>query len=286
MMRAVVLGGEGLLGSELVRQLKRNSHFTVKGVAHALLDVTDEEQLRQMFLERHPDIIWNCVAYNAVDAAESKKEQATLLNARVPEMLAELCEEYSVTLVHFSTGYVFDGQSQAGYTEDAVPNPQNVYGATKLGGEQAIRKILAEHYIIRLNWLFGRPGKSKNSKKSFPDIVLDLAANEEMRPLRMVSDEIAAPTYAPDLAAAAIAMVLGQSAFGVYHLTNSGEASWYDVAKETLMRNGVDIPVEAIRGSSLQRPAKRPTNAVLLNTKRPILRDWREALAAYYTTLI
>jgi dTDP-4-dehydrorhamnose reductase len=283
-MRAVVLGAEGLLGSELVRQLHRNEHFTVKGISHAQLDVTDSEAVRQMILERHPDVIWNCVAYNAVDTAESKRNESKLLNVDVPKLLAELCKEYAITLVHFSTGSVFDGLSRSGYVEDAQANPQSVYAATKYTGELAIKNNLPEHYIIRLNWLFGPAGKSKRSKQSFPDIVLRLAHAEDAEPIRMVNDEIATPTYSVDLAQAAIALIVDQAPFGTYHLTNSGQASWYDLAAETLRLNSIDLPIEAISGASLKRAAKRPANAVLLNTKRPQLRDWREALGAYYTT--
>lgn len=285
-MRAVVLGGEGLLGSELVRQLHRHSEFTVKGISHDQLDVTDREAVEQMILERHPDVIWNCVAYNAVDYAESKPKDAILLNETVPGMLAELCKAHAISLVHFSTGYVFDGANPSGYAEDAIPNPHSVYGATKRAGELAIEQNLPEHYIVRLNWLFGRPGQSKNSKQSFPDIVMRLATADEPQPLRMVNDEIATPTYAVDLAAAAIAMVVEHAPFGTYHLTNSGQASWYEVATETLKIKHVDVPIEPIASSSLKRAAQRPACAILLNTKRPKLRDWREALAAYYTIRI
>ncbi len=281
-MLNVVLGSGGLLGGEFLRQLNAKDSL---GLSHTDLDVTDVEALCAMFETHRPAVVWNCIAYNGVDAAESNESAAMALNAQFPEELAKLCKEFAATLVHFSSGYVFDGQTQIGYAEDAHPNPLSVYGRSKFAGEQAIAKDLPEHYVVRLNWLFGKAGSGINSKNSFPDMVLDLA-KKSTDPLQMVSDEFATPTYAEDLVAACIKMVSESSTFGIYHFSNGGTASWYEFAVATLELNNLSTPIVPISGAALPRAAVRPANAILLSTKFPKQRDWREALAAYYTASI
>lgn len=285
-MRAIVLGSGGMLGGELLRQFEKDSSFEAIGFSHSELNVLDSESLRNIFEQHHPDVVWNCVAYNAVDRAETDLDAANELNAKFPEKLAKLSKEFGAKLVHFSSGYIFDGKTGNGYQENSEPAPINAYGQSKLVGEKVVSENINQHYIIRLNWLFGKPGSGAQSKKSFPDMVIDLANKESSEPLRMVSDEIATPTFAEDLAIESIRLVKEDEPFGIYHLTNSGQASWYDFANETLKLNGISVQINPISSRDLKRAAIRPKNAVLLNTKHPVLRDWREALAAYYNTSI
>jgi len=279
----VIFGADGMLGSALARHLKAKG-LPVRALIRADGDATDPDYARKIFTESKPTLVFNCIAYNAVDAAEDKKEIAELLNVKLPKQLAELCNEFGAVFVHYSTGYVFDGQNENGYAEDATANPQSVYAQTKWQGEQAVRETLQNHYLIRLNWLFGIAGPSEESKESFPDMILKkaISADGQAQGLKLIKDEFSTPTYVEDLAQASIELYLQKYPFGTYHLSNSGKASWYDYGAEVMRLNGVKVAMQAITSEEMPRLARRPQNSALLNNKFPKLRSWQEALAAYY----
>jgi dTDP-4-dehydrorhamnose reductase len=255
------------------------------------LDVTNFEVLEEMFKREKPSVIFNCVAYNAVDAAENTEGSALahLLNVEVPKELAKLCKKYDSVLVQYSTGYVFDGESEVGYSEESKPNPISIYGQTKLMGESAVIENAGSYYIVRLNWLYGksvRVANSAPSKKSFPEIVLELAAkcrSGEGSVPKFVSDEFSSPTYAWDLARASLDLFLSKYPSGIYHPDSQEKVSWFDWAQEILKLNGLeDLQIESIKSVDMPRAAKRPKNSLLLNGKYKEMRNWREALAEYY----
>lgn len=275
-----IIGAQGRLGSALLREAAKHPELSVSVFSHADFDVLRPEQWQPALQIVSPRVIYNCVAYNAVDAAESNADAANALNAEFPKALAEWCAEHGATLVHFSTGYVFDGQDGP-YAEDAAPHPISVYGASKLVGEQVVAHALPNHYIVRLNMLFGAPGTgASSSKPSFPEIVLSLAKAD--KPLRFISDEFSSPTYADDLAAASFALISESHPFGIYHLSNGGQASWLEFAEEVLRLNNISVRCQGIAAAEMSRAAARPHNSALVNRKFPALPDWKEGLAAYY----
>jgi dTDP-4-dehydrorhamnose reductase len=214
-----------------------------------------------------------------VDKAEQEESQkAYELNSDAVGYIAEAAESVGATLVHYSTGFVFEGSEEKGYNEDANPDPQSVYGKSKLGGEQQAEKC-SKYYIIRLNLLFGQGGSSVHAKKSFPDMILELA--KEKKEFDFVTDEISTPTYAVDLAKATIELVKKPYPYGIYHLPNDGKASWYEFAEEVFKDKGIEVKLNKVNSEQFVRPAKRPKNSVLLNTKFPKLRTWQEALKEY-----
>jgi dTDP-4-dehydrorhamnose reductase len=183
-----------------------------------------------------------------------------------------------IPLVHYSTNYVFDGV-QGKYTEADAPAPLSVYGRSKWRGEQLAAASGAWCYVIRTAVIFGPKGSSDLSKKSFVDIMLDLSAKRDS--LQVVSDEINSLTYAPDLAAGTRHLLDALPLPGIYHLANSGAASWFDFAQEIFRVAGKNVNVLPVPSSHFPRKAARPPRAILLNTKLPPLRPWQAALAEF-----
>jgi len=242
------------------------------------VDVTRAEELRARLLALRPKAILNCVAFNDVDGAEDRPEAAYALNADVPQRLAAIALELNVPLVHYSTNYVFDGE-RGTYTEDDAPNPLSVYGQSKREGELRVLASGARAYVLRTAVIFGRKGESEISKKSFIELMLDLAKTRDT--LSVVNDEINSITYAPDLAAATHTVLDTGLAPGLYHATNSGAASWFDLATEVFRLRQVKVNVEPVPSTRFPRKARRPAKAVLLNTKYTPLRPWQQAVSAF-----
>ncbi len=287
-MKVLILGAGGMLGSELARQLQNEQLYAWD---REELDVTNAASVKQKITELKPDLIFNCVAYNAVDKAEEDQNEvkkAELLNSDAVGFIAAAAQAIGAVLVHYSSGYVFDGENAQGYAEDAKPNPQSFYGRTKLAGEQQAEKC-QKHYIVRLNLLFGKPGTSPETKKSFPEVVSNLVERGK-KEMDFISDEVSTPTYAPDLAAASIKLVKEKYPYGIYHLPNDGTASWFDYANEIIKIKPADVKLNGVTTAEFlaknppqAKRASRPHYSVLLNTKFPKLRPWQEALQNFLT---
>ncbi len=275
MKNVVILGSKGALGGQLLKLYPGATGWDREDA-----DVTDFPTLRDKIagLERVPEAIINCVAFNDVDGAEDCPEQAFLLNAEVPGELARIARELGVPLVHYSTNYVFDGV-QGEYAEADAPAPLSAYGRSKLLGERRIAECGGQWYVLRTAVIFGPKGESVLSKKSFVDIMLDLSRKRDT--IQVVADEIGNLTYGPDLAEATRRLLEGLPPAGIYHVTNSGCASWFDCAKEVFRIAGRDATAVPVPATQFPRKAPRPARAVLLNTKLPPLRPWQEALAEF-----
>jgi dTDP-4-dehydrorhamnose reductase len=275
MKRVLILGSKGALGGQLMKLYPE-----AVGWDREDIDVVDYPSLRAKIgsLGFAPDAIVNCVAFNDVDGAEVRPGQAFALNADFVGELAGYAKEIGVPLVHYSTNYVFDGV-QGEYTEADAPAPLSVYGRSKLRGEQMAAASGAWCYVVRTAVIFGPKGASDLSKKSFVEIMLDLSAKRDS--IQVVSDEINSLTYAPDLAAGTHRLLGALPLPGIYHLTNSGAASWFDFAREVFRIAGKSVTVLPVPSSHFPRPAARPPRAILLNTKLPPLRPWRAALAEF-----
>ena len=273
--RVLILGVKGTLGG----QLKRIYPDGV-GWDREDLDVRDLTALRARVgsLGFVPDAVINCVAFNDVDGAEDRPEQAFALNADFAEALAQYTKELGVPLVHYSTNYVFDGM-KGEYLESDPPSPLSVYGRSKWRGEQLIAECCGRSYIVRTAVLFGPKGASELSKKSFVDLMLDLAAKRDS--IQAVSDEVNSVTYAPDLAARTRDLLETQSPPGIYHIVNSGAASWFDFAQEIFRIAGKKVRVLPVPSTYFTRKAFRPGRAILLNTKLPKVRSWQSALEEF-----
>lgn len=305
MNTTVILGSQGMLGQELVKTFSADASCQVVAWDAADLDVTDFPLLEEKLKAVTPILVVNAVGYNAVDLAETSEEElakAKLLNTELPRELAKLSAELNFTLIHYSTDYVFDGTleapaerkcqgaccggnchgTKAGYDEGALPNPLSKYAETKYAGERAVIEGAQKYYLIRLSKLFGKPAASAAGKRSFFDVMLELGKTKSE--VSAIDGEMSCFTYAPDLAQATKDLVASKEAFGIYHLVNEGAVTWYEGVLELYRQAGITIPVQAVSADAFPRPAKRPAMSVLLNTKRPKLRHYSEALTDFLQT--
>jgi dTDP-4-dehydrorhamnose reductase len=275
--RVLVLGAKGTLGGQLMRLYPEAAGWDREDV-----DVLDACALRARLdgLGFLPLAVVNCVAFNDVDGAEDRPEQAFALNAEFPGRLAQWTKEKGVPLVHYSTNYVFDGV-RGEYRESDAPAPLSAYGRSKWRGEQLVAEHGGQWYVVRTAVIFGPKGESELSKKSFVDIMLDLAAKRDA--IEAVADEVNSVTYAPDLAAGTRALLEAAPPAGIYHVTNRDSASWCDFAREIYRITGKSTTVLPVPSTRFPRKAKRPARAVLLNTQLPPLRPWQDALADFLT---
>jgi len=276
-MRAAVVGAAGQLGRALVERLGPRA---VWSGGRDALDVRDAAAVAAMFEREKPDVVFNATAYNAVDAAETEPAEALAVNAAGPRHLAWAARQHRARLVHVSTDYVFDGTAGRPYQEDDVPRPLNAYGASKLAGEAMVRASGCDLVLVRTSGVLGA-GASRAKGGSFVERIL--AQARAGKPLRVVADQVFAPTYAPDLAGALIALV-DAGARGVFHVTNDGGCSWHELAEAAVRGAGLDVPIEKIAAADLARPAARPAYSILSNDRYhaaglPPLRHWRVALA-------
>jgi dTDP-4-dehydrorhamnose reductase len=276
-VKALVLGAAGQLGRELVPRL--GDELAWAG-GRAELDVTDERAVTALVARVRPDVVFNATAYNRVDAAESEPERAFAVNALAPRALALAARAAGALLVHVSTDYVFDGALTRPYLEDDLAHPLSVYGASKLAGERHVLASGAKALVVRTSGVLGRRGSAQKGG-SFVDRIL--AQARAGKPLRVVADQVFAPTSAGELARALVELVrLG--ARGLCHVTNQGSCSWHELAKAALAAAGLERPVEPIAAAELGLPARRPAYSVL-DTSRgralglPPLRPWKDALA-------
>ncbi len=273
--KVLILGSKGTLGGQLLKLYPQATGWDREDV-----DVLDFAALRARIagLGFVPDAIINCVAFNDVDGAEDRPQQAFALNEEFPGKLAEFAGELAIPLIHYSTNYVFDG-AQGEYLESDAPAPLSVYGRSKRGGEVRVTAAPGPCYVVRTAVIFGPKGESDLSKKSFVDLMRDLSATRDS--IQAVSDEVNSVTYAPDLAAATRDLLEQLPERGIYHLTNSGGASWFDLAGEIFRITGKSIRLTPVPSTHFPRKALRPPKAILQNTRLPQLRSWQEALAEF-----
>ncbi len=289
--RILILGGDGQIAWELRRTLASLGEVIAVGrrsTPHAL-DLMQPETILPLVEQVRPAWIVNAAAYTAVDKAEQEPEAAAAVNAVAPGLLAEAAGRVGAQLLHYSTDYVFDGTATTPYREDAVPNPQGVYGRTKLDGEEAIARTGCDWLILRTAWVYGARGGN------FMRTMRRLAREREE--LRVVADQHGAPTWSRHIAEAT-AQIMAQlgddraawhRACGVYHLTSAGEATWHAFAEAIVehQRRHETIAcqrVTAITSADYPTPAKRPAYSVLDNDKLAAtfgvrLPNWRETLA-------
>lgn len=250
-MRIVLTGSTGQVGWALKQRLLPTALLVPD---RAAADLAEPRRLAALVRAVRPEVILNAAAYTAVDQAESERERAFAVNGAAPGALARAAADCGALLVHYSTDYVFDGTKATPYTEDDPPNPINVYGASKLAGERAIQESGCRHLILRTSWVYGPRGRN------FLATILRLA--KERAELRVVDDQVGAPTSSIELARATLAL-LEADAEGLYHLTASGATSWCGFARAILERAGVSTPVRPIASVAYPTPARRPANSRL-----------------------
>ncbi len=282
-IKILVTGAESQLGKSL--RMIPQPYFDIVFKSKYTLNITDKKAVKRFFKENSYDYCLNFAAYTNVNQAETDKKSCFKVNVKGVANLAKAAKKYDFTLVHISTDYVFDGKKQKPYLENDKPNPLNIYGASKLMGEEIIRQYLTKYLIIRTSWLYSR------YNNNFVKTVLELSKTQKK--LKLVNDQIGTPTYAPDLIHFLLFMIktIGENPeknyYGTYHFSNQGKASWYDFGKKILSYAGINKKIKPIDSSHFEKRVRRPTYSVLSKKKIKKLfdykpRKWDKALKDFF----
>jgi dTDP-4-dehydrorhamnose reductase len=276
-MKVLVTGAAGQLAREVVRQCEALGH-SVSAPVRAELDICDFGSVTRLLADVEPEAVINCAAFNDVDGSEEQWREALLVNGVGVRNLANAAGALGAVLVHFSTDYVFDGNSTRPYTIADETNPISMYGRSKLLGERCLMEHAGRFFLIRTSWVFG------DGKNSFPKKLKEWASKSDS--LRMVDDQVSCPTYSADLAAAALRL-LDSGSYGLYHVSNSGHASRYEWAAFVLKLMGWEGRLEPAKSAEFNSPAARPRYSVLDNfpleeTIGGLLPAWQDATERFF----
>jgi len=275
-MKIIILGAKGMLAQDLNLVFQKDKPILMDKEE---LDITNEQEVKKILLNLKPDLILNAAAYTNVDQAETEKDLAFIINGQAVGYLARTAAKIKAVLVHFSTDYVFSGEKKEGYKENDQPkNPVNIYGASKLAGEEEILNTKnLKYYLVRISWLFG-PSISKQYE-NFVNTIIKLG--EKNKEIKVVDDQFGKPSYTKDVAEKVKYLIEDRLPHGVYHLPNEPLTNWYNFAKNIVEIKGLKTKVIPCPSKKFKTLAKRPRYSVLLNTKLPLQRNWEEALKEY-----
>jgi dTDP-4-dehydrorhamnose reductase len=282
-MRILLIGADGQLGSDLTVALHAQPTIELRRATHADIEITERDSV-EAALQRHcPDMVINTAAFNRVDQCELDPALALAVNAAGPQLLAHECQRVGVRLLHVSTDYVFSGEANQPWLETNCPRPVNMYGVSKLAGELAVRATCPASYVVRVCGLFGLAG-SRAKGGNFVETMLRMQA--EGRAMRVVDDQILAPTYTAHLAPKIVELILRDAPFGTYHLTAAGGCSWYEFARAIMDLSGLSSDLRSQSSDELVGRARRPRYSVLANAAVEALGmaplpSWQDGLRAY-----
>jgi dTDP-4-dehydrorhamnose reductase len=283
-MRVLVTGAAGLLGSA-VAEAFRTAGDEVHGVVHGTLDIVDAAAVDRVVGDVRPDVIVNCAAYNEVDAAETHPIEALQVNAFGVRALAAAARDGHATLVHYSTDFVFDGESDRPYVEEDAPNPQSVYASSKLLGEW-FAPDAPRYYVLRVESLFGGPGVARGSRRGSLGTIVDRVRGGGVVPVFV--DRTVSPSYTPDVAAATRALIVSGAPWGTYHCVNAGLGTWKDVAEEAARLLDVPLTIEELTLARLAAPARRPRFCAMSPARLAalgiVMPPWQDALRRFIET--
>lgn len=278
-LRTVILGAGGQLAYDLQRAM---ADWDLVPLRHADADICDYPQVRQVLAELEPQIVINTAAFVRVDDCEDQVEKAFQVNTYAVRHLAQVCSELDCVLVHISTDYVFGGEKRYPYTEDDPPNPLNVYGVSKLAGEYFVRNLCPKHFVVRSSGLYGVAGSSGKGG-NFVETMIRMARRGKS--IRVVDDQVLAPTYTKDLAEKMKELVQ-TDAYGLYHITNKGQCSWFEFTVKVFELSGLEPNLAPTTTADSGAKARRPAYSVLRNAAiervgAHKMRSWPDALIAY-----
>ena len=275
-MKILVTGIKGQLGYDVVKALKLRGHQPI-GVDREEMDLMNDNMIQDFIMNLKPEAIIHCAAYTAVDQAEEEVEICYQINAEAVKVIAECAKTLDIPMIYISTDYVFDGTKASEYVETDIPNPINVYGASKLKGEQYVQQLLEKFYIVRISWVFGINGN--NFIKTMQRL------GNEQDQLNIIHDQVGSPTYTAHLAPLLVDMIETDQ-YGIYHATNEGYCSWYEFAAEIFKQSQLDVTLHPITTDQYKTKAKRPLNSKMSKQKLSDygfhrLPTWQEALKNY-----
>lgn len=267
-MKILVTGANGMLGQDLCPILEDEDYDVIETDIHNL-DFTNHNETEKVIKKHMPDYIIHCGAYTNVDKAEEEKDTAYKINVSGTQNIAEICKKAGITLIYISTDYVFDGKKEGKYIPTDKPNPINIYGKTKLQGEQIVQQC-DKYYIIRTSWLYGHHGKN------FVETMISMSDSPA---LKVVNDQKGCPTWTVELSNGILDIIENEYPYGIYHICGSGETTWYDFAKEIFRLTNIKVNIKACTSKEFPRPAQRPENSSMENNG--ICRNWKTALKEY-----
>ncbi len=279
-MKVLVTGYNGQLGYDVVKQLEKRQ-IECKGVDIADFDLTDSAEVSKYLLQYQPTVVIHCAAYTAVDRSEDEKKLCFAVNVTGTENIARGCKATGAKMVYISTDYVFDGEGDQPFEVDSPKAPKGQYGLTKSMGEDQVRQILEQYFIVRTAWVFGMNGNN------FVKTMLKLG--QEKAEISVVSDQVGSPTYTYDLAILICDMIMTDQ-YGIYHATNEGYCSWYEFAQSIMIAAGLKTLVKPVTSEQYPTKAVRPKNSRLSKSSLDAagfsrLPQWQDALQNYLTQL-
>ena len=278
-MKILITGAKGQLGKCIKDAAANYPEFDFLFASRELLNIESEKSISNIFENNRFDYCINTAAYTNVEKAESDQETAFLTNAEGVKHLARHCKKNNTTLIQISTDYVFDGKKGSPYTEEDTTSPLNIYGASKLKGEQYVQEICQAYYILRTSWLYSQYGHN------FYNTVLRFA--KEGKPLTLTAEQTGTPTNANDLAEAILTIIrINSKNYGIYNFSNQGEATWYDFAKEILTQTNQLTKSNLAKTDYYRTFAVRPSYSVLdtrkyKNTFNKVVFDWKKSLKSF-----
>ncbi|HHQ44662.1 MAG TPA: dTDP-4-dehydrorhamnose reductase [Candidatus Altiarchaeales archaeon] len=279
-MKILIIGSNGQLGSDLMNTFQNQAI----GYTHKDIEITNLDSVTKAIGHEAPDIVINTAAYHNTDECEDDPEKTFSVNTIGAYNIAKACRKTGSKTVYISTDYVFDGSKKTPYTEEDTVNPLNIYGASKVAGEQVTRILNPRHYIIRCSGLYGLTTSRKGH--NFPDLMIKLGKKRDE--LKVVKDEVLTPTYTKDLSEK-IKELVETEYHGTYHLTNTGFCSWYDFAEKVLEEMEIQTNLKPAGPDDFPKKAARPKYSALDNknlrkTGIKEMRSWQDALRDYLTT--
>jgi len=288
-LKALVTGANGVLGDALCPFLEKKEYLVfptdIAFDSNILkLDIRNLKDIMHLVKMHKPDIVFHLAAETNVDKCELNKDHAYETNSAGTENVAVVCKKFNIPLVYISTGAVFDGEKNEGYTELDKPNPINIYGKSKLKGEEAVSSLLTKYYIIRAGWMIG----GYNKDKKFVWKIIQLLKMK--REISVVTDKIGSPTFAKDFSKG-IFDIISKGKYGIYHCVNKGICTRFDIAKKIIeYLNRKDVALKPVASEVFPLPAPRPTSEALINYKLSLMgldnmRIWQEALKEYLEKL-
>ncbi len=279
-MKVVIIGANGQLGTDLCRVLAAQS-FSVVPLTHRDVDVSDSAQVDRVLSSIHADVVISTAAFHKVEECEKQPAQSFAVNAVGPRNLALACRPKNAVLVHFSTDYVFDGAQRRPYTESDLPRPLNVYGVSKLAGEHMLGLTWDRCFVIRTCGLYGVAG-SAGKGGNFVETMLKKAS--EGAPIRVVDDQVLTPTFTGHLAEA-VSQLIRTEAYGLYHVSEEGQCSWYEFARKIFELEKLPVNLKPVSSREFASPVQRPAYSVLSKQKLRGLGlsmpSWDDGLSRY-----
>lgn len=275
-MKIIVTGSNGQLGTDVAAELRTHGHEVI-GADLPETDITDKSQIEKLIAGSNADAVIHCAAFTNVDLAETEKEICERINVDGTSNIAEACKNHGTKLLYISTDYVFSGEGEEPFETDAPKSPCNIYGKSKLDGENAVIRNCDKYFIVRISWVFGENGKN------FVKTMLRLAKEKDS--LTVVCDQVGSPTYTKDLSKLLCDMVETER-YGIYHATNEGFCSWAEFASRIMELSGAETKIIPIPSSEYKTAATRPANSRL--SKKSLdengferLPHWEDALGRY-----